>query len=874
MLQVEAMGWLRDLMLDAEIRSFGALARAALSHHAWPAQSKAQTRSLAAMLSRFDRGMELDWLSERPIVQQVLSELLQCPVSDLRAPLQRPEHEHLSPARMRLEGLPGARSLEFSEEPLPPGLPPDLTVPSSWDRLLWTTLPGAGRTIAKQWLDIRGRAEVRTIRECSSLAQLPTFGPPLFIDAGTDVQEGPLPDWTPSRPICLAIDKRASNLSLWEQAGWSIVECPAIEASLDSIVVWVAQRLSPQAHFNAEAVAGWLREGPLGAGLIETLGDVLGWCGLVTAIGLEATRRRDKKQILSLCVKRALAPLAERRDARSSGLSRKAPDLLVAMAERSLLLAGQDWLMPRTLEGWVELLPNEERLGPDVDWMRVHLATASKAIRVRDVERAAARFPPGAHRWMGLLRDAGLLRPIDETSFVLRPHFLARLVLANAKASLMQASSAVWGGALYQSDATASVWPQLLERAENTPESLIDAVLEDLDEESPSSVLALDATVIALGLSLLNGHELSPALVEPLLDEACALALQRQDESPRPRLTPTSPIRGIDAHTLWWLCMLGLGENLAGKRRSYDKRLVPWQQREPPEALRQLFDDLLAQLQTLPRPLPSWVPGTFAMLERLRQALGAVKSADSRPHTLHIPGIALDEVMHGVLEPGTLQRLIGDVLLFLAFEALANQRQCSEETWAESFWQALADSDLDVTARGFVARHAQRLIPHVPPELGVAWLEDLSPIEAMLPLLPHSVFATWLDRRDPGSGALPPDVVRSLPEELLERLLVDLEPGDEASLPVIWDRAPERVIARLHRFRVMLPERAARWLDCAPVAAAGLLFRAAEMDDWLKASAPLLLALRRYCRRCIDTHSTDWQVAYGWLVKLERVLKR
>lgn len=46
------------------------------------------------------------------------------------------------------------------------------------------------------------------------------------------------------------------------------------------------------------------------------------------------------------------------------------------------------------------------------------------------------------------------------------------------------------------------------------------------------------------------------------------------------------------------------------------------------------------------------------------------------------------------------------------------------------------------------------------------------------------------------------------------------------------------------------------------------------MDDWLKASAPLLLALRRYCRRCIDARSTDWQLAYGWLVRLERVLKR
>ena len=638
-------------------------------------------------------------------------------------------------------------------------------------------------------------------------------------------------------------------------------------------MLWLAQRLSAQSHFNAEQVSAWLHEGPLADGLIETFGDVLGWCGLVTSIGLEATRRRDKKQMLSLVVKRALAPLADRRDARSSGLTRKAPDLLTAMAERSLLLGGHDWMAPRTLEAWVELLPDEERLGPDVDWMRVHLTAASKAIRARDVERAAARFPPGAHRWLGLLRDAGLLRPIDSERFVLRPHFLARLALANAKASLMQLSSAVWGDALFQADASASIWPQLQQRAEKTPESLIDAVLEDLDEDSPSSVLALDATVIALGLSLLTGHDLSPTLAEPLLDEACALALQRPDESPEPRIPPSSPIVGFAPNTLWWLCLLALGEHCTGRRRKHDKRLVPWQHLEPPPAMRQLFDDVLGQLRLVPHPLPNWVFGAFALFERLRQALGAVTQADARPHALHIPGIVLDEIMHGVLEWGTLERLVADELLFEAFESMALKQQCPESTWAEAFWQAIADSDFAETARGFVSRHSQRLAPYIPLEVGVACLHGNPSIDGILPLLAPAVLAAWLDGRDVNSAPLPAEVVRSMPEELTERLLIDLEPSDEAILPILWERVPERVIARLHRFRVMLPEKAARWLDCAPVAQAALLFKAAEMDEWWKASAPLLLALRRYCRRCIDERSKDWQTAYTWLVRLEKVLR-
>ncbi len=874
LLHQNPMGWLRDLMLDAEIPSFGELARACLTHPSWPEQTRAQPRSLAAMFSRFDRSFELDWLGERPAVQQVLSTILGCPVGDLRAPLQKAEQEPVMRARMRLEGLPTARSIEFEEEPLPPGLPPDLSVPSSWDRLLWVTLPGSGRTIAGQWLDIRGRAEVRIAADERAMLELPTFGPPLLIDARLG-SEGVSSAWKPSRAVCLAIDLQSSSLSRWIDAGWRVAPSPPIESSLDSIVMWLAQRLSAQSHFDAAQVSAWLREGPLADGMIETFGDVLGWCGLVTSVGLEATRRRDKNQILALIVKRALAPLADRRDARSSGLGRKAPELLVAMAERSLLMPSSDWLAPRPLEAWVELLPDEEKLGPDVDWMRVHLTSASKAIRARDVERAAARFPPGAHRWLGLLRDAGLLRPIDAENFVLRPHYLARLALQIAKGSLIQASSAVWGDALFLGQGTASIWPHLQQRAERSPESLIDSVLEDLDEESPTSVLALDATVVAIGLSHLGGHEVSSALVEPLLDEACALALQRPGETPRPRISLGPQIHGVSSSALWWLLLVALSENLPAKKRNYDKRLVPWPHREPPAQLVELFDEILAEFKALPRPLPRWVFGTFAMIERLRQTLGAATAADSRPHALHIPGIALDEVMHGVLEWDTLKPLVEEPLLFEAFEDLAQQRGCAEAVWAESFWQTMADSEFELPARGFLLRHIQRLAPHVPVELGVAWLEGTEeiPVEGLLALLPPSVLLTWLDQRSVGASVLQPEIARSMPEELMDRLLVDLETRDESILPILWERVPERVIARIHRFRVLLPEKAARWIDQASVSHSAALFKGAEMDEWLKASAPVLMALRRFCCRCIDERSADWQLGYAWLVKLERVLR-
>jgi len=124
-----------------------------------------------------------------------------------------------------------------------------------------------------------------------------------------------------------------------------------------------------------------------------------------------------------------------------------------------------------------------------------------------------------------------------------------------------------------------------------------------------------------------------------------------------------------------------------------------------------------------------------------------------------------------------------------------------------------------------------------------------------------------------GSNTIPSEIAAQIPEELAEQLLIELEPGDESILPILWERYPERVLARMHRFRIMMPEKAARWLEHAPLRHADSLFRGAEMDEWIKASAPVLLALRRYSERCIDARVQHWQLAYSWLVRVERVLK-
>ncbi|MBM4364089.1 MAG: hypothetical protein FJ104_15520, partial [Deltaproteobacteria bacterium] len=72
------MGWLRELMRSSpeRPRSFGEVARAALASPSWTARPLPKPRSLAALLSKLDRGVDLGWLADRPAVQAALAEAL------------------------------------------------------------------------------------------------------------------------------------------------------------------------------------------------------------------------------------------------------------------------------------------------------------------------------------------------------------------------------------------------------------------------------------------------------------------------------------------------------------------------------------------------------------------------------------------------------------------------------------------------------------------------------------------------------------------------------------------------------------------------------------------------------------------------------
>ena len=153
------MGWLRELMASTspQVEGYGELARRALGHSEWPADTQPQARSLAALFSKLDRGIELEWLAEREAVQRTLALILACPVELIRNAVT-PDGSGTRPTAVRWVDLPYARPLALRDEPLPPGLPAAVLAPATWRRLWWRAPPGSGRSLAGCWLEARGVA--------------------------------------------------------------------------------------------------------------------------------------------------------------------------------------------------------------------------------------------------------------------------------------------------------------------------------------------------------------------------------------------------------------------------------------------------------------------------------------------------------------------------------------------------------------------------------------------------------------------------------------------------------------------------------------------------------------------------------------------
>ena len=308
------MGWLRQLMLESEppIRSFGALARAALGSPLWPKDASVQPRSLAAVFSKLDRQVDLEWLTDRPTVQQVLVALLGCSPSELPG-ASRPSSP-ADEARVRLADLPYARGLDLRVEPPPPGPPVQVLSPSRWGRVWWHAPSGSGRSLVGRYLRARGQADFMDVL-CAQ-------------DVPGSIPEGPvfleLHGLGPASLLHPVLQDRCCVAApFWpEQAGIDgegFVRVPSASPTqfLPALVDWVAQRLPSDTRFESQAALAWLLEEACPLGLIDSPGAALGLCGLLDEQGVSALRGQGLSGLAGAFVLGRLARVGSRSPERS-----------------------------------------------------------------------------------------------------------------------------------------------------------------------------------------------------------------------------------------------------------------------------------------------------------------------------------------------------------------------------------------------------------------------------------------------------------------------------------------------------------------------------------------------------------------------------
>lgn len=876
------MGWLRDLMdqSDSGCRSYGDLARAALKSNDWPAESQMAERSLASIFSKLDRSQEVDWLAERVGVQRVLSKVLGVPLDDVRAPGTPSSGATRGDVRrLRLSSLRYARALDLIDEPLCPGLPPQVLAPGGYANTFWRAPSGAGRSLVGRFLQARGLAHVIEASSFEEAVQrLPERGPAFIELLGQRTQPLPPP---PRSDVCVAADFQPRDPS------WRIVESPHLSSYLPDLVTWVAARLPGDGRFDAAAALLWLKEEMQPSGVLDGLGAALGLCGLIDEHGAQALRGKSPQKLAErFCRDRLLATL-DPEASHAAWLKRNGYDVLVGLGRRLLADSDAPWDEPRSLEQWLELVPQEHQRDADLDWMRLSLSRVDSGIRPADIEKAARKIPPGAFRIARSLQRAEFLRPAvndsasagpPEAHLAFGPRWFSNALRLDSTRALISGSPNDFGEALLRGHAAPSIARELLLRLSDRGSAFIDGVLELEGGGSAGHVAAVEMTFRAAGIAVLDGAELASDSIEALWDEALDARLEFPGELPRPRIEyPTPESDALLSRGIWYLAAFALSSELGQRAGLRHGLLRPWKAREANPQLRELCSVIARDLPTAAADRP-WVLRAFSLIGRLRSEIGALGAVDS-PEVMERPAVILDEVIHGVLSWPTVSGIADTELGLPALLAMAEERALPFSAVASAIWEAWDDAQRPANGAAFLATdsvHSRWFWPHIPAELLEALLCDARATD-----IPYESFgdAQWrafiaaLDTAparaaDARAFALAPDFV------LLESLERGVE--SEALFAAVWQRVPDHAGSEL----VQLLEgsedselpRLEGLLQAAPpsqFARLAELFAQPRVTDLPRVK---LSAIRHYLHDYVRWRKPGYAEAYARLSEIERQL--
>lgn len=637
------MGWLREMMQRGTqpCRSFGDLARRCLAHPSWPAEPRPKPRSLATLFSRLDRELDLDWLRDRPAVQQTMAEVLESPVADIQAQCQPPAQGFGAPgeAILRLDDVPFARSLRLKEEPLPPGIPLLPQRVPAWDRVWWFAPSGSGRSLVGRWLEARGAARWVAARDWSS-AEPDTREPgPVFVELHTSSGSDGLKKHPPRNKICVAAG------FLPESDEWTVVRSLPIAAYIADLVAWVAERLPSDSQLRTDNAVAWLAGLPQEKGVLSSLGAALGLLGLMDEIGHSQIRGRSLNQLARAAIKFRVAKLpGDHRILKEQGF-----EILTGIAQQCLTESELATEAPRSEDEWLRVVPQELTRGIDVEWVKLSLQRAGAPVTVRELERAARQLPPGAYRIVRALSAGGFLRRLEPGSEVsLGPLWLVNVARAAALKQLLNRPAHEWGEALLAPGSTLQVLDALHERLEQDPDPLVDGVLELEARDSPAYAAAIEALVRLLGLNPELCRDLSPELLGSLFEEQLELAVELPDGPPLPRLEyPESLVAAapILARGAWFVAIWALSERLSSRAAGGASHWFdPWHA-PANRSLAPALDSVQSWLERAPSAAAE------ELLIRLFDRRGVAPEA---PHDLERVALCLAAFRTNGLEPGQL----------------------------------------------------------------------------------------------------------------------------------------------------------------------------------------------------------------------------
>jgi hypothetical protein len=854
------MGWIRDsLRHSTPHRSLGAVARAALAHANWPDEGrKPQERSLAALLSKLDRGLELEWLADRPAVQQVLADVLGIRRSLIGevvgAALEQSSAER---HRIRLQDLPYASVIDLTSEPLPPGIPDAILEPRRWDKLWWRAPTGSGRSLVGAWLAARGLATFVTLRDsASALPDLPP-GRPVFVEL---TRPGPYRLPRSEAGICVAAAFSPDSAD----ADFSIVLSPKPVTWIVPLVKWLALRLPRDGHFVPSRAEGFLQSAAE-RGVVDRLGTALGLAGLIDLYGIAELERRPLEAIAESYIRDRLQSAGKEGDFDTAWILEHGAALLSGIATRLLTDSPEPWDAARTFDEWVRLVPPEHRETVDAEWVRLSLSERTSPPTVKEVERALREVSPGAFRIVRTLERAGLLRgPHGGDTFALAPRWLGRSLVERARHRIVERSPVEWGRALLEPHAASAVMNALVSRATGGDEGVFDEVLEHEDRGEPAIAASLEASFVAAGIAVLSGVEV-PLDTALALWEAVVPHVVERGDGPYPCVLHTglSNAKGVFlGRGAFVLAAFALSELLPENRGARHTVLRPWL--ASASLGKGTLDAIWNTVKMAGFDAAPWTVEALTLLGRLSPT-----DAETPPHAAEWPGRVLDAIERDSLSWTMAQTGVTEDGI-LALFALAARRRISDEAIALGAWTAWMDVTEPIEARSLLwpsSPKAHLFYANAPAAaLGLLFQQQLAPLKAIpfdaLGARGFRAVLAWAPASLAGIRA----AWQALPKELVREAALKATNAEDVA--ILWEREPEAVADAFRDALWRGDASALPLLRSAPVTFAEGMLEQLEAVLEKSTSASFKLAAKLWLHDAVRERRPGYQAAFRLLREL------